>query len=745
MADCSELSKLINQLAMNLASEKDVKGDLDSVLVRMREYFPEIRRQDIVDAIIEASQGQAKVADEVTKKLAQVRQEARSDKALTKKIDDLSKYLDAGTAPAPKPKAKEVPDAIERLRKTRDNLMKWVKTSDPVMRERMSRKLEELKQKIESGEIGVDEGNSGKLHEELQGIQSQIDEARSKILDERRTGELQDKIDTLSKHLEEGTLPEKKAGRRFEDTEAVASMKSIIEDLRTKLRHSEPAQAERLQKRIDELTELLDSGNIFPKVKEKPTLKSKELEQKEYDKNRLAQQVRRIVNSQKPKKLFDYVADPFNAARAIMTSGELSGILRQGGWLTFGHPLRTASVIPDMVRAMMSEKAQWKIENDIRNSRYAPLWTKAKMYLAPADSSAELTKMEEGVLNHWTGKIPFVRASQRAYVTFLNLLRAKSFETMADIYGVDTLERAEAIANYINVSTGRGSLGSLEQHAVPLGTLFFAPRYVVSRFQLLAGQPFYRAKGARTMIAKEYARSLIGIGLVLALGIAAGGVLETDPRSSDFGKLRFGKTRLDLLMGISQATTFLGRMVTGETKEATTGKITKFYGGRWNTLTTFMRTKLAPMPGTAVDVMQGKNVVRQDVTPKSVALNLTTPMTYGNIYQTLKEEGLPAGISLSLLAFLGAGLNTFTEDQKPVDPEVQQYKADRSAVEAKKRRGEPLTQNEMILIRVGNKLESSVSALQKKADAATTDKDRKAAYDQIKKIIKVADKYREGN
>ena len=34
-------------------------------------------------------------------------------------------------------------------------------------------------------------------------------------------------------------------------------------------------------------------------------------------------------------------------------------------------------------------------------------------------------------------------------------------------------------------------------------------------------------------------------------------------------------------------------------------------------------------------------------------------MTYGDIYDTMQEEGIPANAALSILAFLGMGLQTY--------------------------------------------------------------------------------------
>src|SRR3972149_11707521 len=85
-----------------------------------------------------------------------------------------------------------------------------------------------------------------------------------------------------------------------------------------------------------------------------------------------------------------------------------------------------------------------------------------------------------------------------------------------------------------------------------MNSVFFAPRSCSSRFQLLVGQPALRGTArTRIMVAKEYGRFLGGLAVFYVLGTAAGGGIETDPRSTDFGEIKFGNTRLDPMSGFS--------------------------------------------------------------------------------------------------------------------------------------------------------------------------------------------------
>jgi hypothetical protein len=278
-------------------------------------------------------------------------------------------------------------------------------------------------------------------------------------------------------------------------------------------------------------------------------------------------------------------------------------------------------------------------------------------------------------------KIPGVRASNRAYVMFLNKLRADSFDAMVATLskngGAPTAAEAEAIANFINVATGRGNMGSHAGAAETLATVFFSPRLMLSRFQVLAGQPMYRGTArTRRLIAQEYAKFLVGIGVVLGLGALAGASVEKDPRSSDFGKLRFGNTRLDPLSGLSQVTVLLSRLGSGETKNSS-GKITPIrgedvpYGSPTgaDVIARFLRTKLSPVIGASVDMLSGKNVVGQPVSAferkegfpfvGGTIPSLLVPLGFRDIYDVMQEQGVAKGTAMTLLSLFGMGLQQY--------------------------------------------------------------------------------------
>lgn len=280
-----------------------------------------------------------------------------------------------------------------------------------------------------------------------------------------------------------------------------------------------------------------------------------------------------------------------------------------------------------------------------------------------------------------------VRASARAYTTFLNQLRFETFVRMKNALvgrtGKPTIDQLKVIANAVNTATGRGDFGKFEASAENLSTVFFSPRFVRSRFGLLGGEPLWM-KGSdahtRAIVGKMYAEYLAGVAAFYALGMAAGGEVETDPRSSDFGKLRFGDVRIDPLVGLSQITVFSTRMLTGETK-TTDGEIAPLrkhirplnlfrnepdtegpgYGKRdaAKVAEFFLRSKLAPIPGSIGNILTGKDVANREVTLASEAKQLATPLSVKTVMENMQAEGVPAKIALTILSLLGMRSNVY--------------------------------------------------------------------------------------
>lgn len=445
----------------------------------------------------------------------------------------------------------------------------------------------------------------------------------------------------------------------------------------------------RTQSRIDDYQKRLADGDFAKRTRKPLQLDAAaeklrfEVEQAKADFLR-GLEADRQARRTKGEKIIEGGAEVLNTSRAILTSMDFSAVGRQGGMLALSHPLLAKNAGKEMFKSFASEAAESRVMNEIANRKNSSLYKRAK--LALTGIHGRLSQQEEAYMSQWARNIPGVAGSERAYVTFLNMLRADAFDSMVASLGRSgsvTDAEAAVIANYVNVATGRGDLGKATQAATWLATVFFAPKYVSSRFQLLTGQPLRKSGNTwrtRKLIATEYARSLGGLGLFYGtMGVALTALLgvpgkdekwgiETDPRSSDFGKIRIGNSRIDPMMGLQQAAVLLSRLTSGQTKSLS-GKIQPIrgdkvpYGGAnsVDVVARFLRTKLSPLLGTAANLLVGKDVVGQPVTAGGVAQSLAVPLSFRDIYAAMKEQGIPGGTALSLLNMFGVAVQTYTD------------------------------------------------------------------------------------
>lgn len=288
------------------------------------------------------------------------------------------------------------------------------------------------------------------------------------------------------------------------------------------------------------------------------------------------QQPNRIgkINDAKKQSKLD---EAFNFPRAVMASLDFSAPLRQG--LGFIHKKAFWNSLDDMFRAWGSEESFRQIQDSILNDTsglFKPREYVTKKGVKVKKSIAEnaglaimdltdLTKREEALASTWAEKIPGVRRSNRAYTAFLNKLRADTFkQLMKDanviVGDIDTNQPfTKELANFVNTATGRGSLNygkrfNLEQHASLLNRLMFSPRLMASRINLV-GNLFnpYASKTVRMETLKSLG-AIVGFGntLTFLAKQIPGAEVETDPASADFGKIKFGDTRIDPYAGFQQ-------------------------------------------------------------------------------------------------------------------------------------------------------------------------------------------------
>lgn len=639
--------------------------------------------------------------------------DAQRLEAMGKHIAALEAKIAAGdlsTAPAKvnRPLPPELEQAKQRLEALNKELKELrasatPKTSADVRRlQAMLKQKGELEAKIASGDYSSKPTNINRplppeleqVRQQIEALNRQLAELRKKPAEQKAAEQVTKQIEALHKRIAEkeaklaagdiSSAPQKVNRPQIPAIEiAKQRLEALSEQLAEMRKAATPKKSAedialqtlktRLRSSIAKMEDQLKRGDFSKRTPFKPVLDA-DAQKLSYEAAKVKARWHeglmkdRLARRTLPQKILGTVGEVLNTSRVILTSLDLSAVLRQGGFVTFGHPIRAVKAFPGMFRAFRSEAGQHAVTQEIIARKNYPLYLQSKLYLA--EHGQKLSQMEETYMSRWADKIPLVAGSQRAYVTFLNKLRADSFDAMVNTLSRDgtvTPTEAKAIANFVNVATGRGKVGFTDNAAVGLSTVFFAPRYVASRFQLVAGQPLYRGTArTRKLVATEYARFLMGVGIVYGLGQLAGGEVETDSRSSDFGKVRFDNTRIDPMAGILQPTVLLSRLASGETKRLSgavvpiRGRGVPFGGDDAADVTArFLRTKLSPVIGMGVNVLSGSDVTGKPVTPETATENLLVPLALQDIYKTMVEQGVPKGTAMGLLSIFGMGLQTY--------------------------------------------------------------------------------------
>lgn len=377
-----------------------------------------------------------------------------------------------------------------------------------------------------------------------------------------------------------------------------------------------------------------------------------------------------VKNRSTKDKVLSATANALNLPRSLMSSFDLSAPFRQAVFLTGRKQFWGAW--QDMFKQFGSEKAFRAAMDDIRARETYPLMERSGLSITEAGSN--LTNREENFVSTWAEKLPGigrgVRASERGYTGFLNKVRADTFDDIvrkSQAAGIDFEANPKAlndIASFVNAATGRGSLGKLEEAGPMLNGLFFSPRLMSSRLTLL--NPMYYAQ-LSPVVRKEAIKSLLSFGAiagtVTALAQAGGADVESDPRSSDFAKLKYGNTRYDILGGFGQYLTLGARLATNEKKtlKGDIQELGKKYGSdtRLDVGLNFLINKESPIASFVTDYLRGKDPVGEPFEAKKAVAERFIPMFMQDLYEVQQEEGLAKGTAMAIPSAFGVGIQTF--------------------------------------------------------------------------------------
>ncbi len=319
-----------------------------------------------------------------------------------------------------------------------------------------------------------------------------------------------------------------------------------------------------------------------------------------------------------PQALVDFAG----IAKSLLATADLSYTLRQGMKVLVHSPKtwyqNTLKEFQDVVDVYGGKNVMDYVKAEIVSDPYYKNMKKDKVAINVVE--------EEYPGSEAIKKIPVFgkihEASETAYTAFAYRSRAQLYKIYTQLLersdtaqgneGRDTTDRGLGI--FVNAISGRGDLRGLMGEGKALDTLnklLFSPRFISSQVEfLIAHAGDQRIDPA---LRKQAAIKLLEYGSIMTVALLTAAAVdpehfEIDPRSADFGKYRFGNTRIDLLGGLGGFINLIARGVTQETVSSTTG-ISRAYGEGYgddftNAIFDFATNKAAPVPRIMLDFFQ---------------------------------------------------------------------------------------------------------------------------------------------
>jgi len=401
-----------------------------------------------------------------------------------------------------------------------------------------------------------------------------------------------------------------------------------------------------------------------------------------------------------------FLAEFLNAPRTLLTSYDISAAGRQGFFMSLTHPKLGAKAFKYQIRALRNEEYSRLFHKDLTEQPMHKLRQKHKLAIFdPHNKSVSLSERDELFLSNLQQRMgdlelegmaklvlgplkqhgKAVRASERAYLTFLNSLRAQVFDLWANKMiknGIDPAKRPEVfqeLAEFVNAATGRGNPAWFGGKW--WGSSLFAPRFLTSaattigksvKIMVNPKMPWKMREMAIRHGVQGTTEALLLAGLIKTGIELYGGdaTVNLDNKSSDFGRVvEGGRTRIDFFGRYRNEVRLFSTVIyPGEKTNVKTGvtrKLTPREKGL--ELFNFARGKLAPYIGGGISLLWGETPTREKATLGRVAYGAHVPLIFQAMVNIGDEHG---ALGLLLLTPLeGVGLPVGVYDIKqPIKP-----------------------------------------------------------------------------
>lgn len=700
-------NKLIRQLVEEGAT--DIEQLTQQVHDRIKTEMPEVTEREVRDAITRYGESRTLSQEDINVKIREIKRVGK----LVSALEDVQNKLRPLKSGLEKDK---LTDRERTLRRQVNEGMKDIPMDDvqldkewrnalDAVKTRLRNQITDLEAQIEKGEKSP-KRKGIKYDEEAKALKEQRDrlkealeatEGKRSLSDEQRVRNAMSAVESTIAEYERRikdrdfsekiksiapTTPELRESRAKRDQlkdiykqmqkESGILEKKRLDNYKKGLKRSAERYAERIKNK--------DFVNVkkLAVAPDEEALKLRTEKRKIKEQFEVEQEKNRLKNRPLNEKIWDMLVDVLTLPKSLLATFDMSAPFRQGAVLSAANPIAAAGATKEMFHQAFSGKQSEKWLNRLRESPEYDLMKQAELYIS--EPTAKLTAREDQFMSNLAGKIPvigsIIRGSERAYTGYLNKLRIDVFTSGVEQFKQAGLtpeanpEEYKALADFINNASGRGNLGGLEKAAPILNAALFSPRYVASRFNLLNPVKYAKMPPRARRLALKNMAAYIGFSvMVLAFAKAGGADVEDDPRSSDFGKIRIGNTRYDIWAGFQQPVRFIAQLITGERKNPRNGRIIKLNGKksretRGDLILRFLRTKLSPTTGTAVNLLEGTDMFGQPVTIEGELIKNAVPLYIQDLSKLYDKEDPTGLLESAIPALFGIGVQTYDDKKK---------------------------------------------------------------------------------
>ena len=353
---------------------------------------------------------------------------------------------------------------------------------------------------------------------------------------------------------------------------------------------------------------------------------------------------------------------------ALVASIDNSFMGRQGLKTLMTHP----SVWWDGAKNSFTDIAGTLGGKNMKDALMADIYSKENYLNGNYDLAKILPKSEEQYPTSLPERIwglgKAFKASEVAFTGSAIRMRTGLYDLVSNIAEKNGVEMNKAeiqsIGKMINSLTARGQWGKTGEPAV-VRMILWSPKMLKANLDVLTahtGQdisPFARKQAAINLAKIVMTSATI---MTIANAIKPGSA-ETDPRSTNFGKVKVGNTTFDFTGGASSLLVLASRLLSGSSKSSSTGLVTQFGSGygqqsRFDTLIDFLTNKTTPPVGAIISFLKGTTPSGQKATLKNVVGNITTPISIQNAIN-LKDDHSAEAVLGVLLDTIGINANTY--------------------------------------------------------------------------------------